>query len=74
MVQARLQMNLEAMGTLTRCRTPMEFMAANSSLISSNMELTFANSRRVAKISARSAGQATHTITVEVEGSSSRAA
>ena len=38
------------------------------------MELTLANSRRVAEISARLAGQATHTITVEVERSSSRAA
>jgi hypothetical protein len=70
MVQALLQTNLEGMDALTRCRTPMEFMAAQSSLFRSHMELTLANSRRVAEISARLAGQATHTITAEVERSS----
>jgi hypothetical protein len=70
MVQARLQTNLEGMDALTRCRSPMEFMAAQGSLFRSHMELTLANSRRVAEISARLAGQATHTITAEVERSS----
>ena len=70
MVQARLQTNLEGMDALTRCRSPMEFMAAQGSLFRSHMELTLANSQRVAEISARLAGQATHTITAEVERSS----
>jgi hypothetical protein len=70
MVQARLQTNLEGMDALTRCRSPMEFMAAQGSLFRSHMELTLANSRRVAEISARLAGQATHTMTAEVERSS----
>ena len=48
----------------------MEFMAAQGSLFRSHMELTLANSRRVAEISARLAGQATHTMTAEVERSS----
>jgi hypothetical protein len=74
MVQARLQTNLDGMDVLTRCRTPMEFMAAQSSLMRSNMELTLANSRRVAEISARLAGQVTHTISAGVEQGSSRAA
>ena len=74
MMQARLRTNLEGMDALLHCRTPMEFMAAQSSLMRSNMELPLANSRRVAELTARLAGQATSTITAEVERGSSRAA
>ncbi len=74
MVQARLQTNLEGMDALTRCRTLTDLVAAQSALMRSNMELTLTNSQRVAEISARLAGQATHTLTAEAERSSSRAA
>jgi hypothetical protein len=74
MVQARLKTNLEGMDALTRCRTPTEFLAAQGALMRSHMELTLANGRRMAEISARLAGQATRTIAAETERSGTRAA
>jgi hypothetical protein len=53
MVQERVQKNLDGINAVVRCRTLPEFLAAQGSLFRSNMELTLANSRRIAEISAR---------------------
>ncbi|HEY8381288.1 MAG TPA: phasin family protein [Microvirga sp.] len=74
MVQSRMQMNLAGLDALTRCRTPAEFLAAQSSLMRSNMDLTLANTRRVAEIAAGLAGQATQAVTSAAGRSDSRTA
>ncbi len=51
-----------------------EFMAAQSSLFRDNLELTLANSRRIAELSAQVAGTATRTATSETSRSATRAA
>jgi hypothetical protein len=72
MVQERVQKNLDGINALVRCRTLPEFLAAQGSLFRSNMELTLANSRRLAEISARFAEGAKRTFAAQAERSSNR--
>ena len=74
MIQERLQTNLDGVKALVRCRTLPELLQAQGSLFQSNLELTLANSRRVAEISTRFVDNATRTVTAQVERSSNRAA
>ena len=74
MIQERLQKNLDGLNALARCRTLPEFLAAQSSLMRDNLELTLNNSRRLAELSTEVAGRATQTVTAEIEQSARRAA
>jgi hypothetical protein len=74
MIQERLQKNLDGLNALARCRTLPEFLAAQSSLLRDNLELTLTNSRRLAELSTQVAGRATQTVTAESEQSARRAA
>jgi hypothetical protein len=74
MVQVRVQTNLDGMNALVRCRTLPELLAAQGSLFRSNMELTLANSRRLAELSTRFAGNATRTVAAQAERTTNRAA
>ena len=51
MSQNRLQMNVDALAALSRCRSIPEFVAAQTSLIRSNIELTLVNSQRLTQLS-----------------------
>src|SRR5919107_660767 len=62
MIQKRLQKNLDGVNALARCRTLPEFLAAQSSLVRDNLELTLTNSRRLAELSTEVAGRATQTV------------
>jgi hypothetical protein len=74
MVQERMQKNLDGMNALVRCRSLPEFLAAQSSLLRDNLELTLANSRRIAELSARVAETAARAATAEANRSAGRAA
>jgi phasin family protein len=74
MIQERLQKNLDGLNALARCRTLPEFLAAQSSLVRDNLEMTLTNSRRLAELSTEVAGRATQTVTAEIEQSARRAA
>jgi hypothetical protein len=74
MVQERVQKNLDGVNALARCRTLPEFLAAQSSLIRDNFELTLTNSRRIAELSARVADTATRTASAEANRNANRAA
>ncbi|HEV7254060.1 MAG TPA: phasin family protein [Mesorhizobium sp.] len=52
MSQARFQKNMEGLNAMTRCRSLPELMQAQLSLVRENVELTVANSRRLAELSA----------------------
>jgi hypothetical protein len=74
MVQERMQKNLDGVNALFRCRSLPEFLAAQSSLMRDNLELTLANSRRIAELSARVAETAARAATAEANRSAGRAA
>src|SRR4028119_508892 len=67
MVQERLRTNLEGVNALVSCRTLPDLLQAQGSLFRSNMELTLANSRRLAELSARVAGSATVAVAAQAE-------
>jgi hypothetical protein len=73
MIQERVSKNLDGVSALARCRTLPELLAAQSSLVRDNLELTLTNSRRLAELSAQVAGTATQTARAMTERSSSRA-
>jgi polyhydroxyalkanoate synthesis regulator phasin len=74
MIQERLQTNLDGVNALVRCRTLPELLQAQGSLFQSNLELTLANSRRVAEISTRFVENANRTVTAQAEWTINRAA
>ena len=51
MTQNRLQMNVEALTALSRCRSLPEFLAAHTALVRGNVDLTLENSQRLADLS-----------------------
>ena len=51
MTQNRLQMNVEAITALSRCRSLPEFLAAYTALVRGNVDLTLENSQRLAELS-----------------------
>ena len=65
MVQERMQKNLDGVNALVRCRSLPEFLAVQSSLLRDNLELTLANSRRIAEFSTRVAETAARAATAE---------
>jgi phasin family protein len=67
--QKRLQMNLDGLRSLARCRSVQDFMAVQTSLIGDNLEQTLANSRRMAELTQQLADEVTRTVTVRAETS-----
>jgi hypothetical protein len=74
MVQERMRTNVEGLNALVSCRTLPELLQAQGSLLRSNMELTLANSRRLAELSTRLAGNATRAVPDQGERNTNRAA
>jgi hypothetical protein len=71
--QKRLQMNLEGLSSLARCRSVPDLMAVQTSLIRDNLEQTLANSRRMAELTQKLADEASQSGTVQAERSLQRA-
>jgi hypothetical protein len=59
--------NLEKMNDMMRSRTPQELIAAQSDLLSDNLEAFLQSSRRVAEASVHVADQATRRLTEIIE-------
>jgi hypothetical protein len=70
--QKRLQMNLDGLSSLARCRSVPDFVAVQTSLIRDNLEQTLDNSRRMAELTQQLADKASRTVTVQAEKSSQR--
>lgn len=66
MTQTRFQKNVEALTELARCRSLPEFVAAQTSLVRDNIELTLANSQRLTELSVGIVEEATRNVTVEL--------
>jgi hypothetical protein len=65
--QKRLQSNLDGLQALARCRSMMDFVEVQSSLLRDNLEQTVDNSRRIAELTIQITGEATRTVTAQVE-------
>lgn len=65
--QKRMQRNLDGLNNLTRCRSMADLLAAQSSLIRDNVELTVDNSRRLAELAIQVADEATRNATTQVD-------
>jgi hypothetical protein len=74
MVQERMRTNLDGVNALVSCRTFPELLRAQSSLFRSNMELTLANSRRLAELTTRFTGSATRTGAAQTERNTQQSA
>jgi len=61
MTQNRLQMNVEALTALLRCRSLPEFLVAQTALVRGNVELTLENSQQLAELSITAIKEATGT-------------
>ena len=67
MTQNRLQKNIEAFTALAQCRSLQDLVAAQTSLVRDNLELTLANSQRLTRLSVGVIEEATRTIAVQPE-------
>jgi hemerythrin-like domain-containing protein len=65
--QKRLQRNLDGLQALARCRSMPDFVEVQSSLLRDNLEQTAENSRRIAELTIQITGEATRTVTAQVE-------
>ena len=65
MTQNRFEKNVEALTALSRCRSVPEFLAAQTSLIRDNVDLTLENSQRLTQLSAGVVEQVSRTLTAE---------
>jgi hypothetical protein len=75
MTQNRFQKNVEALTALSRCRSVPEFLAAQTSLVRDNVDLTLENSQRLAQLSVGVVEELSRTVTVEAKaGRPNRAA
>ena len=61
--QDRFRKNLDGLGQLSRCRTPQDVFAVQSSLVRNYLEGMLNTSQRVSEISMGTAREATHKIT-----------
>jgi phasin family protein len=69
LAQEQIRRNLEALGTLSRCRSVQEFMTLQSELLRDNLQHTLESTRRMAEVSTRMADDATRTITQQTRES-----
>jgi hypothetical protein len=67
MTQDRFQRNVEALTALSRCRSVPEFLAAQTSLLRDNVDLTLENSQRLAQLSVGVVEEVSRTVTVEAK-------
>src|SRR5919107_1534398 len=65
--QKRLQRNLDGLQALARCRSMTDFIEVQTSLLRDNLEQTVENSRRIAELTIQMTGEATRTVTAQVE-------
>ena len=65
MTQNRLQMNVEALTAISRCRSLPEFLAAQTALVRGNIELTLENSQRLTQLSMTVVREATGNVAAE---------
>jgi hypothetical protein len=68
--QKRLQRNLDGLQALARCQSMTDFVEVQSSLLRDNLEQTVENSRRIAELTIQMTGEATRTVTAQVERTS----
>jgi len=66
--------NLEWFDALTRCRSPQEFVAAQSKIMRDNLQDLLDTTRRTAEVSARMADEAARRMTEAAEETARRAA
>src|SRR5215203_381522 len=66
MTQNRVQKNIEALTALSRCRSVPELLAAQTSLVRDNFDLTLENSRRLTELSVGVVEEVSRTVTAEV--------
>ena len=69
-----MRTNLDGVNALVSCRSLPELWQAQGLLFRRNMELTLANSRRLAELSTRFAGGAAGVVTAQAERITPRAA
>ncbi|MDF3061135.1 MAG: hypothetical protein K0S06_1244 [Microvirga sp.] len=74
MTQNRLQMNVEALTAISRCRSLPEFLAAQTALVRGNIELTLENSQRLTQLSMTAVREATGNVAPETAEDPRRAA
>ena len=74
MTQNRFQRNVEALTALSRCRSLPEFVAAQTALVRSNIELTLENSQRLTQLSMTVVREATGNVAAETPDRPRRAA
>jgi hypothetical protein len=74
MTQNRLQMNVEALTAISRCRSLPEFLAVQTALVRGNIELTLENSQRLTQLSMTAVREATGNVAAETADLPSRAA
>jgi hypothetical protein len=74
MTQNRLQRNVEALTALSRCRSIPEFVAAQTALVRSNIELTVENSQRLTQLSMTVVSEASGNAVAEMADRPRRAA
>jgi hypothetical protein len=67
MTQDRFQRNVEALTALSRCRSVPEFLAAQTSLVRDNVDLTLENSQRLAQLSVGVVEEVSRTVTVDAK-------
>jgi hypothetical protein len=67
MTQDRFQRNVEALTALSRCRSVPEFLAAQTSLLRDNVDLTLENSQRLAQLSVGVVEEVSRTVTIEAK-------
>ena len=70
LTQERLQKNLDDFGTLARCRSLPDVMAAQSNLLRDNLEQTIEGTRRIAEVATRVANEAGQTLKAETRKAS----
>ena len=67
LTQERLQKNLDDFGTLARCRSLPDVMAAQSNLLRDNLEQTVESTRRIAEVATRVANEASQALKAQTK-------
>src|SRR3954451_14287479 len=65
MSQNRFQKNVEALTALSRCRSVPEFLAAQTSLVRDNADLTLENSQQLTQVAVGVVEEMSRTVTVQ---------
>jgi phasin family protein len=68
LAQEQIRRNVEALGTLSRCRSIQEFITLQSELLRDNLQHTLEGTRRMAELSTRMADEATQAMALSGRG------